>query len=81
MQDPIDIGISYEEVSNFGAVFDDALAEIMQAVPLMQELPEFKALEDEEGRRVAFTKFVKRQKVWSASTDIFFISRHVGTVA
>lgn len=29
----------------------------------MQDLPEFKALEDEEGRRAAFSKFVKRQKV------------------
>ncbi|CAL1714843.1 unnamed protein product [Somion occarium] len=33
-----------------------------EAVPLMQDLPEFKALEDEEGRRAAFSKFVKRQK-------------------
>ncbi|KAH8093749.1 hypothetical protein BXZ70DRAFT_949059 [Cristinia sonorae] len=32
------------------------------AVPLMQDLPEFKALDDEEGRRAAFTKYVKRQK-------------------
>lgn len=28
----------------------------------MEHLPEYKALED-EGRRVAFTKFIKRQKV------------------
>ena len=28
----------------------------------MQELPEYKAIEDEEGRKAAFTKFVKRQK-------------------
>ncbi|KAJ3556676.1 hypothetical protein NM688_g1891 [Phlebia brevispora] len=34
-----------------------------EAVPLIQELPEFKALEDDEGRRAAFAKFVKRQKV------------------
>jgi len=33
-----------------------------EAVPLMQDLSEFKALEDEEGRRAAFTKYVKRQK-------------------
>ncbi|KAH9935065.1 hypothetical protein B0H21DRAFT_76038 [Amylocystis lapponica] len=33
-----------------------------QAVPLMQELPEYKALEDDDGRRAAFVKFVKRQK-------------------
>lgn len=29
----------------------------------MQELPEYKAIEDEDGRRAAFSKFVKRQKV------------------
>lgn len=28
----------------------------------MQELPEYKAIEDEEGRKVAFAKFIKRQK-------------------
>lgn len=28
----------------------------------MQELPEYKAIEDEEGRKAAFAKFVKRQK-------------------
>ncbi|THG94455.1 hypothetical protein EW026_g7029 [Hermanssonia centrifuga] len=33
-----------------------------EAMPLIQELPEYKALEDEDGRRAAFTKFVKRQK-------------------
>ncbi|KAF7327836.1 hypothetical protein MKEN_00363400 [Mycena kentingensis (nom. inval.)] len=32
------------------------------AVPLMQELPEFKALEDEESRKAAWNKYVKRQK-------------------
>ncbi|KAJ7637625.1 pre-mRNA-processing protein prp40 [Mycena polygramma] len=32
------------------------------AVPLMEELPEFKALEDEEGRKAAWSKYVKRQK-------------------
>ncbi|TFK51650.1 hypothetical protein OE88DRAFT_1698706 [Heliocybe sulcata] len=31
------------------------------AVPLMEHLPEYKALED-EGRRAAFTKYIKRQK-------------------
>lgn len=29
----------------------------------MQELPEYKVLEDEEARRTAFAKFTKRQKV------------------
>ncbi|THU86260.1 hypothetical protein K435DRAFT_968163 [Dendrothele bispora CBS 962.96] len=32
------------------------------AVPLMEHLLEYKAIEDEEGRRAAFAKFVKRQK-------------------
>ncbi|KAK7679434.1 hypothetical protein QCA50_017488 [Cerrena zonata] len=32
------------------------------AVPLMQDLPEYKALDDDEGRRAAFVKFIKRQK-------------------
>lgn len=31
----------------------------------MQDLPEYKALDDDEGRRAAFAKFVKRQKVRS----------------
>jgi hypothetical protein len=35
----------------------------VQAVPLMEELPEYKAVGDEEGRRAAFLKYVKRQKV------------------
>jgi pre-mRNA-processing factor 40 len=29
----------------------------------MQDLQEFKALEDEDGRKVAFAKYIKRQKV------------------
>ncbi|EMD38842.1 hypothetical protein CERSUDRAFT_112571 [Gelatoporia subvermispora B] len=33
-----------------------------EALPLIQDLPEYKALEDEESRRTAFAKFVKRQK-------------------
>ena len=42
------------------------------AVPLMESLPEFQALED-EGRRVAFLKFIKRQKVsWGGSIFFFF---------
>ena len=41
------------------------------AVPLMESLPEFQALED-EGRRAAFLKFIKRQKVsWGAV--LFFL--------
>lgn len=34
----------------------------MKAVPYMQELPEYKAIEDDEGRQAAFAKFIKRQK-------------------
>jgi len=34
-------------------------------VPLLQDLAEFKALED-EGRRAAFAKYIKRQKVRGA---------------
>jgi pre-mRNA-processing factor 40 len=33
-----------------------------EAVPTFENLAEFKALDDEEGRRAAFAKFVKRQK-------------------
>lgn len=33
------------------------------AVPLIEDLPEYKALEDEEGRKAAWSKYVKRQKV------------------
>jgi pre-mRNA-processing factor 40 len=33
------------------------------ALPLIEHLPEYKALDDDEGRRAAFMKFVKRQKV------------------
>ncbi|KAJ3516939.1 hypothetical protein NLJ89_g809 [Agrocybe chaxingu] len=32
------------------------------AIPLIENLPEYKALEDEDGRRAAFAKYVKRQK-------------------
>lgn len=32
------------------------------AVPLMENLPGYKALED-DGRRLAFDKFIRRQKV------------------
>lgn len=42
------------------------------AVPLMNQLPEYKALED-EGRRLAFNKFIRRQKVKFPS--IFYTHR------
>ena len=35
-----------------------------EAVPHIEHLPEYRALDD-EGRRAAFAKFVKRQKVCS----------------
>ncbi|KAG9223804.1 hypothetical protein CCMSSC00406_0004855 [Pleurotus cornucopiae] len=33
-----------------------------EVVPLIENLPEYKAIDDEESRRAAFAKFVKRQK-------------------
>ncbi|KAL1726570.1 hypothetical protein EV714DRAFT_287125 [Schizophyllum commune] len=33
-----------------------------EAVPLIQHLPEYSAIADDEGRRAAFAKFVKRQR-------------------
>ena len=36
---------------------------LFQIVPMIENLPEYKALEDEDGRRAAFSKYVKRQKV------------------
>ncbi|KIJ55313.1 hypothetical protein M422DRAFT_199451 [Sphaerobolus stellatus SS14] len=42
-----------------------------EAAPLIQDLPEYKALEDEEDRKAAFAKFIKRQKekIKEASED------------
>ncbi|KAI0367020.1 hypothetical protein BV20DRAFT_1123833 [Pilatotrama ljubarskyi] len=40
----------------------DANLSYEEALPYMQELPEYKAIEDDESRRTAFAKFVKRQK-------------------
>ncbi|KAI1796601.1 hypothetical protein LXA43DRAFT_969682 [Ganoderma leucocontextum] len=40
----------------------DATLAYEEAVPFMQDLPEYKAIEEEEGRKAAFAKFVKRQK-------------------
>jgi hypothetical protein len=37
-------------------------------VPFIEHLPEYTALEDEEGRRAAFAKFVKRQRVFGSIT-------------
>ncbi|OJT09834.1 Pre-mRNA-processing protein prp40 [Trametes pubescens] len=40
----------------------DAALSFEEALPFIQELPEFKAVDDDEGRKTAFAKFVKRQK-------------------
>ncbi|KAF9054471.1 hypothetical protein BJ165DRAFT_1439062 [Panaeolus papilionaceus] len=40
----------------------DISAKYEEIVPLIEHLPEYKALEDDEGRRAAFAKYVKRQK-------------------
>lgn len=45
------------------------------AVPLIENLPEYKALEDEEGRRAAFAKFIKRQKVCTACCTLRFVTQ------
>lgn len=62
--EPIDINMSYEEVRLIESIIFAVIANrCSQAVPLIQDLPEYKALEDDDGRRAAFAKFVKRQKV------------------
>lgn len=35
---------------------------LLQAIPHIEALPEYKALEDEDARKAAFSKFVRRQK-------------------
>lgn len=62
LPEPIDINLPYEDVRLDVYVYEQKLM-YYQAVPLMEELPEYKALEDEEARRAAFAKFVKRAKV------------------
>ncbi len=46
------------------------LTRVTEALPYIQELPEYKAIEDDEGRQAAFAKFIKRQKAGLIS--IFF---------
>ena len=63
LPEPLDVNMSYEDVR----VYPGYLAVvihliIVQAIPLFEHLNEYKALEDEEARRAAFSKFVKRQK-------------------
>ena len=40
---------------------------------MIEDLPEYKALEDEDGRRAAFAKFIKRQKVRMHDVFVFII--------
>jgi S-adenosylmethionine:diacylglycerol 3-amino-3-carboxypropyl transferase len=42
----------------------------LQVLPRIQDSPEFLALADDEARRTAFDKFIKRQKVCSISPAI-----------
>lgn len=48
---------------DYKALTDRVRLCVPQALPQIQDLPEFKAIDDEEGRKGAFAKFVKRQKV------------------
>jgi hypothetical protein len=47
---------------------------------LIEHLAEYKALEEEDGRRAAFAKFVKRQKVGDCDVFInrFLIIQRIG---
>jgi pre-mRNA-processing factor 40 len=60
LSEPIDVNMTFEEVSQVGITYVRH-ANLVQATPAMEHLPEFQALGD-EGRRAAFSKFVKRQK-------------------
>ncbi|KAH7913872.1 hypothetical protein BJ138DRAFT_1133828 [Hygrophoropsis aurantiaca] len=53
MPEPLDLNMTFELAS---ANIDQCV------VPLIEHLPEYKAIEEEEHRRAAFVKFVKRQK-------------------
>lgn len=61
LPEPLDVNLSYEEVG-INPRTTVCLSDYSQAVPLFEHLNEYKALEDEEARRGAFSKFVKRQK-------------------
>jgi hypothetical protein len=63
LAEPLDINMSYEAVSDSSSGSINKRVDIGQAVPLIENLPEFQAIDDDEGRRAAFSKFVKRQKV------------------
>ena len=65
LPEPFDITLPYEEVadSSLEILKPNLTCFFLQVVPLIEHLPEFKVVEDDEGRRAAFAKFVKRQKV------------------
>ena len=65
LTEPIDVNVSSEEVRS-PSLYVTFVYSSPQVIPLMENLPEYKALED-EGRRVAFAKFIQRQKVSSLS--------------
>lgn len=65
LPEPLDANLSYEEASSFPShPFADINLNFAfsQAVPLIEHLSEYKAIEDEESRRAAFVKFMKRMK-------------------
>lgn len=83
LADPIDVNMGYDEVSCSRLSSPLASREthvvLAQAVPLIEHLPEYKALDD-ESRRAAFSKFVKRQKVRFClpSAELFSLAPSLG---
>jgi len=63
LSEPLDITLKYEDVRLTSLVMLNLFLPLFQIVPMIENLPEYKALEDEDGRRAAFAKYVKRQKV------------------
>lgn len=60
---PVDLDSSYDDVClDFIIHFFNLFTVVFQTVPLIEHLTEFKALDD-DGRRAAFAKFIRRQKV------------------
>ena len=70
----IDLNGTYEDVRICVTFFIVSCRwHLSQAIPLMEDLQEFKALED-EGRRAAFAKFVKKQKVRLSFIGTIYVS-------
>lgn len=63
MPEQLDLNVTFEEVRMFMLLLTSSVLTPTQAVPLIENLPEYKAVADDEGRRAAFSKFIKRQKV------------------